>query len=78
MNKEPEFEEGVCVACKAAAQIVFDPDGINAPVCLECKGDGSFVEWLTNELERLAPEMGMVPCGKTPDGKRNLWKQGPP
>lgn len=74
MSEESDYEEGVCVACKATAEIIFDPGGINAPCCHECKGDGSFTEWLAAELERWMEESpDMVQAGVTADG-RKLWK----
>jgi NMD protein affecting ribosome stability and mRNA decay len=53
-----EFEQGVCVACKAASEIVFDPEGLNVPVCKECKEDGTFTNWLAAELDKACGEMG--------------------
>ena len=67
----PEFEQGVCVSCKATAETVFDSDGLNVPVCLECKDDGTFKNWLAAELEKACGEMGWsYTIG--PNG-RKLW-----
>lgn len=44
------FQPGVCVACRATSETTFDPDGMAAPCCMECKEDGSFTTWLEHEL----------------------------
>jgi hypothetical protein len=79
MSDQPEDprENGVCVACKAAGPLLTHQlsEGLIFEVCQECKDDGTYLKWLTGELEKAAADAGDV-CTVMPDG-RKLWSKPP-
>lgn len=64
-----EQEDGVCVCCKAAADLMHDcvGDGDGIPVCRECKEDGTYKAWLSDQLEQFFTAKGwpFTICPKT-------------
>lgn len=60
MSKLSEPEPGVCVACKTANDLLVHNlgEGLEFSVCRECKEDGTYLTWLTRELEAAADEAG--------------------
>lgn len=77
MSDEPaeEFEDGVCVCCKASPPDILTwrplPEMTPLPVCLECKDDGTFLAWLERTIEESVKEAGYT-SRVTPEGK-TVW-----
>lgn len=49
-----EQEPGVCCACKTSENLRrhFLSETLFFEVCAECKDDGTYLAWLTRELEK--------------------------
>lgn len=57
-----------CVCCRCSENLeTFDPTGMNAKCCTECRHDGMFIAWLEEAFEEWAennPSMEKLPNGK--------------
>jgi NMD protein affecting ribosome stability and mRNA decay len=72
-----EQEDGVCVCCRAAADLVFElGKDSEVPVCSECREDGSFMRWLEREMEDALTKAGYV-SSLAADGRR-CWDRPKP